>query len=106
MGRSLFLHHYLPALVFSYLVYGTVFQFMFIDGVDSPISEPGPQTRPRTLSRTAYTWVTYIAAVVLVMVQVAVFVWFMPLTYGSPGLDVAGVKWRQWLSTWDMHFAK
>ncbi|RUS30488.1 glycosyltransferase family 39 protein [Jimgerdemannia flammicorona] len=106
MGRSLFLHHYLPALICSYLVYGAVFQFMFIEGVDSPSSEPGPHTKPRFAVKTAYSWQTYLSAAIILGAQVAVFLWFAPITYGSPGLDVAGVKARQWLSTWDLHFAK
>lgn len=30
---------------------------------------------------------------------------FLPLTYGKPGLDVAGVNARKWLG-YDLHFAK
>jgi dolichyl-phosphate-mannose-protein mannosyltransferase len=33
------------------------------------------------------------------------FLFFAPLTYGSPGLDVSQVQSRKWLG-YDLHFAK
>ena len=48
------------------------------------------------------TW----AAVGVIMAAVLWGWWFfLPLTYGKPGLDVAGVNARKWLG-YDLHFAK
>jgi len=103
MGRSLFLHHYLPALIMNYLLYAAIFQFMFIQGVDSPVSLGAPR---RHATRTVKNWLSWVAAVILVGMQAEVFWYFVPITYGSAGLDVDGVKARQWLKTWDLHFGK
>jgi dolichyl-phosphate-mannose-protein mannosyltransferase len=38
MGRSLFLHHYLPACILAYMVLGAVYQFALIDDIDAPLA--------------------------------------------------------------------
>ena len=48
---------------------------------------------------------TWAAAGVVVLVLVGGFVFFAPLTYGKPGLDVEQVLARKWLN-YDLHFAK
>ncbi|ORY05207.1 glycosyltransferase family 39 protein [Basidiobolus meristosporus CBS 931.73] len=105
MGRSLFLHHYLPAIVLNYMVVGVLFQFIFIKGIEYPISLPAkgdlvPVYRPRA------GWVAYLAALLIIGAQVGLFVFFAPLTYGHVGLDVDQVLARKWLDSWDFHFAK
>ncbi|KAF9191570.1 hypothetical protein BGZ51_007133 [Haplosporangium sp. Z 767] len=106
MGRALFLHHYMPALVFSYMILAAVHGFIFIDGVDGPISEPGPETRPRPLQRAVVPALAYTTAAVLVMVHLGSFLYFAPLSYGTSAIDVAGLAHRKLLSQWDFHFAK
>ncbi|KAI9258774.1 O-mannosyltransferase [Phascolomyces articulosus] len=112
MGRSLFLHHYLPAATCNYLLLGAVFQFMFIDGIDSPVSplEGTTNTKYRrfhplmmvaTLSK-----YSYLAAFLILLGQLGMFLFLSPLTYGTPGMTVQQVLQHKILSTWDLQFAK
>lgn len=106
MGRQLFLHHYLPSHLASALLGASIFQFLFVKGVNHPVSEAGPKTRPRPFVQVRVPIIAYVFAGVVTAGLAATFVFFSPLTYGTPGLDVAGVLSRKWLSTWDLHFAK
>lgn len=47
----------------------------------------------------------WIATLVILAFTIYGFVYFAPLTYGTPGLDVDGVNARKWLN-YDLHFAK
>ncbi|KAF9163839.1 hypothetical protein DFQ26_002095 [Actinomortierella ambigua] len=106
MGRKLFLHHYMPALLLSYMNLAAVHSFIFVDGLNGPISDPGPATRaPRRLQRATLTTATYVSAAILMTIHLASFLYFAPLSYGTP-LDVNGVNNRKLLSTWDFHYAK
>jgi dolichyl-phosphate-mannose-protein mannosyltransferase len=48
---------------------------------------------------------TWAATMVILAVTIYGFIFFAPLTYGTPGLDVDQVNARKWLS-YDLHFAK
>jgi dolichyl-phosphate-mannose-protein mannosyltransferase len=48
---------------------------------------------------------TWIATGVILALVLYGFIFFFPLTYGWPGLDVAQVNRRKWLG-YDLHFAK
>ncbi|MCJ1296350.1 hypothetical protein MMC34_007916 [Xylographa carneopallida] len=123
MGRQLFLHHYLPAHLASALVTGALLEFVFtVDPValDEPNNVAITEVKNgkkkgaavayrRTLSvkeRLGGNMLGLWAAVGVVMMAV-LWGWyfFLPLTYGKPGLDVAGVNARKWLG-YDLHFAK
>lgn len=135
MGRQLFLHHYLPAHLASALVTGALLEFVFnLDpvGLDenfsaqvqgkSPSSSPSPSSASnkktpldRTGKRTvvpakerlgASAMLPLWGAVGVVLVLVIGGWWFyLPLTYGKPGLTAAEVQARKWLG-YDLHFAK
>jgi dolichyl-phosphate-mannose-protein mannosyltransferase len=49
--------------------------------------------------------VSWGAAGVVIAIVVGGWYFFLPLTYGYPGLDVAQVQARKWLG-YDLHFAK
>ncbi|KAI7267977.1 protein O-mannosyl-transferase 1 [Hortaea werneckii] len=121
MGRQLFLHHYLPAHLASALVAGAIVEFIFniepaevADFTEDQIQEgrkgnlkPQQQRRRPIRERIGgqsllYTWA---ASGVILAVLVWGFLFFAPLTYGKPGLDVAQVVARKWLN-YDLHFAK
>ncbi|KAG0210827.1 hypothetical protein BGX31_001807, partial [Mortierella sp. GBA43] len=107
MGRALFLHHYMPAQVFSYMVLAAVHAFIFVDGVDGPISESGPSIRARRpLRRAIVPTLAYITAAILMLVHLGSFLYFAPLSYGTSAIDVAGLAHRKFLSQWEFHFAK
>src|SRR5205085_2642476 len=37
MGRTLYLHHYLPALIISYIITAIIFNFIFVNLVNYPV---------------------------------------------------------------------
>lgn len=124
MGRQLFLHHYLPAHLASCLVTGALIEFVF--NIDSPsldeisngtatVSTDGKKgkakanenharpVRERAASQSLFA--TWAATGVILAIVVWSFIFWAPLTYGKPGLDIQAVKNRQWLN-YDLHFAK
>jgi dolichyl-phosphate-mannose-protein mannosyltransferase len=122
MGRQLFLHHYLPAHLASALVTGALLEFIFIvDAVEdepaassaaalsqrkknSRVYNPNTGSTQRTGATSGYKAMWAGSAVVLAIV-IAGWWYFLPLTYGRPGLTVDQVNARKWLS-YDLHFAK
>lgn len=118
MGRQLFLHHYLPAHLASALVAGAVVEFIFniepadisagtiSDGQRNNKTAQKQRSRPiRERLAGQSLLATWAAAAVVVSVLVWGFLFFAPLTYGSPGMSVEEVVRRKWLN-YDLHFAK
>lgn len=123
MGRQLFLHHYLPAHLASALVTGALLEFVF--NLDPVINSLDDTPEQRKLNKSAsekkkagvkagtakerlppQSMLGLWAAAGLVMVLVVGGWWFfLPLTYGKPGLTVEQVVARKWLG-YDLHFAK
>lgn len=96
MGRQLFLHHYLPAHLASALVTGALVEFVFcVDPVDR--TTPSGNRRAPLVA-----WIVSFACWTFV---IGGFVFFAPLTYGTPGLDVDEINARKWLG-YELHFAK
>ncbi|KAI1176981.1 glycosyltransferase family 39 protein [Nemania sp. FL0916] len=121
MGRQLFLHHYLPAHLASCLIVGALLEFVF--NAEPSAEEPspsGPQD-PKTGKKTGagpQHHVTarerfagqsmipsWIACTVILGIALAGWYFFLPLTYGYPGLSAEQVLRRKWLG-YDLHFAK
>ena len=50
-------------------------------------------------------WPTWVATILILLAVLYGFMFFFPLTYGWPGLDVKQVQRRKWLG-YDLHFAK
>jgi dolichyl-phosphate-mannose-protein mannosyltransferase len=114
MGRQLFLHHYLPAHLASCLVTGALVEFIFCIEPQDPQTPgtPAEKGHRRTRSRpvrervaTASQLGSWIATGVILAVTFWCFLFFAPLTYGSPGLTIEQVQARKWLG-YDLHFAK
>lgn len=119
MGRQLFLHHYLPAHLASALVTGALVEFVFnidpVVGLDELANGQNTitknklkaqQARPlRSRIATQSLLATWAATGAILSAVLWSFYFFAPLTYGSPGLDVAQVNARKWLA-YDLHFAK
>ena len=117
MGRQLFLHHYLPAHLASCLVTGALLEFIFnVEPVldDTSIAKPGKKGVPAGPKRhlpareklAGQNLLTSWAAVGVVMaIVLGGWYFFLPLTYGYPGLSVEEVNARKWLG-YDLHFAK
>lgn len=128
MGRQLFLHHYLPAHLASSLVTGAILEFIFcidpapledaafavatdggnrIDAKLSKMKDPNAHRNMGAHERLGGQSLTSLWAASGVVLAAVIFgwYWFLPLTYGKPGLDVSGVLARKWLN-YDLHFAK
>ncbi|EAQ92540.1 conserved hypothetical protein [Chaetomium globosum CBS 148.51] len=117
MGRQLFLHHYLPAHLASALVTGAVVEFVFSqDSMEHEVlhraAKAGKSTGLRKHHLTARERFvgqsmlpSWIATIVILLVVAASWYFFLPLTYGFPGLSVDQVLRRKWLG-YDLHFAK
>ncbi|KAI0244307.1 Dolichyl-phosphate-mannose--protein mannosyltransferase 4, partial [Massospora cicadina] len=107
MGRQLFLHHYLPALIFKYLLLGAAFQYAFFPAVDvSNLQRSVAPTRRGLKPPTSTSALAWVAAATLMLMQLAAFAYFAPFTYGSSLAGRGQVYSRKWLPTWDFHFAK
>ena len=133
MGRQLFLHHYLPAHLASALVTGALLEFIFNldpgnleDNVAHQQAQP-PSSRPTSSSGTTNKGAStkdrggkrivlpareaqsqlalWAAAGVVLTLVIGGWYFFLPLTYGKPGLDPDQVNARKWLG-YDLHFAK
>lgn len=127
MGRQLFLHHYLPAHLASALVTGALLEFIFnVDPVDlieqpqsltsgvknSPPKKVGAASRDIELRNTTAKRVgvesslaLWAASGIVLAVIIGGWWFFLPLTYGKPGLSPEEVIARKWLG-YDLHFAK
>ncbi|KAI9819486.1 MAG: hypothetical protein M1827_006934 [Pycnora praestabilis] len=129
MGRQLFLHHYLPAHLASALVTGALLEFVF-NVEPLGLEEPSYSSTPAAdgkggkkkgaaggivankrslparerLGQQSLMAAWAAAAVVLACV-IGGWLFFLPLTYGKPGLSVSEVNARKWLG-YDLHFAK
>ncbi|KAJ6109665.1 hypothetical protein N7486_001900 [Penicillium sp. IBT 16267x] len=123
MGRQRFLHHYLPSHLASTMVTGALVEFIFnVSPLDPataapPVDDPSGKAKGR-VSRNVRRFVTakermglnsvlaaWAATIVILGATIGGFIFYAPLTYGTPGLDVAGVNARKWLN-YDLHFAK
>lgn len=118
MGRQLFLHHYLPAHLASCLVVGALLEFVFnADPAPEEASyqaiksgkKAAPEAKRFITARERFAGSSmvpaWIACVVILALAAGGWYFFLPLTYGYPGLDVDQVLARKWLG-YDLHFAK
>ncbi|KAK4197762.1 Dolichyl-phosphate-mannose-protein mannosyltransferase-domain-containing protein [Triangularia verruculosa] len=117
MGRQLFLHHYLPAHLASCLVTGALAEFVFTqDAVEHELAHQAAKAgkksqtpkhhltaRERFVGQSLFG--AWIATGVILTLVAAGWYFFLPLTYGYPGLSVEQVLRRKWLG-YDLHFAK
>ncbi|CAK7238521.1 Dolichyl-phosphate-mannose--protein mannosyltransferase 4 [Sporothrix eucalyptigena] len=119
MGRQLFLHHYLPAHLASTLVAGALIEFIFTTEAAEPETptyqqvkagkKAAPSPKRHILAGERFAGQSlmgaWIACFVILAVVAASWYFFLPLTYGYPGLTVDQVLKRKWLG-YDLHFAK
>lgn len=127
MGRQLFLHHYLPAHLASALVTGALLEFIFnvdpVDLIEQPQSLTSgvknfPSKKVSAVSRdielrnpkakrvgVESSFALWAASGTVLAVIIGGWWFFLPLTYGKPGLSPEEVIARKWLG-YDLHFAK
>ena len=117
MGRQLFLHHYLPAHLASCLVAGALLEFIFnTEPADEEemtrragLDQRGLGPRRHITARERFVGqsmkAAWIACSIVLSIVLAAWYFFLPLTYGYPGLSVEQVQRRKMLG-YDLHFAK
>jgi len=109
------LHHYLPSHLASTLVTGGLFEFVFAgEAVESAEKlkeeiKSGKKKAKRSTARERWRGQNLLplwaACGVVLIAVIGGWIFFLPLTYGTPGLSVEEVKMRKWLG-YDLHFAK
>ncbi|KAJ3149087.1 hypothetical protein HDU86_007030 [Geranomyces michiganensis] len=128
-GRMLFLHHYLPAFIFSVMVTTCVIEFVALrvsDSVAAGTAEakasslspvrlaPGaaalaagaaPTPRSAIAARRQGGWTYWMALLLMFSVAAAGFAYFAPLTYGTGFSSLEHLRSRKWLSSWDLQHA-
>jgi dolichyl-phosphate-mannose-protein mannosyltransferase len=119
MGRQLFLHHYLPAHLASTLIVGSLLEFVFYsdpsaEEITPPVGKAGekqPSNAPQRFVTAKERYAgqnaipAWAACGVILAIATASWWFFLPLTYGYPGLSVEQIANRKWLG-YDLHFAK
>ncbi|KAH8786499.1 glycosyltransferase family 39 protein [Hyaloscypha finlandica] len=114
MGRQLFLHHYLPAHLASALVTGALLEFIFnvepiLDDATTKAQKKLTGLKKHLPARQKIVGQnllpSWAALGVIMVVIIGGWYFFLPLTYGYPGLTVPQVNARKWLG-YDLHFAK
>lgn len=133
MGRQLFLHHYLPAHLASALVTGALLEFIFnvepIDPAEYRQSQDAAAPKPSSVTPSTVVQrnkdgkeqrrmltarermggqsmlALWAASGVVLAAVIGGWWYFLPLTYGKPGLSAEEVVSRKWLG-YDLHFAK
>ncbi|KYK58597.1 glycosyltransferase [Drechmeria coniospora] len=116
MGRQLFLHHYLPSHLASCLVAGGLLEFVFnSEPADDEAHAKGGRRASNAKPRKHLTSQerfagksmknAWLACSVILVACIACWFYFLPITYGYPGLSIPEVQNRKWLG-FDLHFAK
>ncbi|KAL9106075.1 MAG: hypothetical protein Q9227_008861 [Pyrenula ochraceoflavens] len=122
MGRQLFLHHYLPAHLASAMVTGALIEFIFnveptidddptVTAKKDDLKQKVPEKARRAFQTAKERFegqsllATWGATGAILAAALWGWYFFLPLTYGRPGLSVAEVNARKWLG-YDLHFAK
>jgi dolichyl-phosphate-mannose-protein mannosyltransferase len=104
MGRMLFLHHYMPAYIFSALATTALIDFLFRDFV-RPLWKIGEKIPMRTW-RGPVTTTYVIFACALSAIVLFGFYYFSPLCYGLGFPDLKTLRAHKWFPTWDLQYGK
>ncbi|MCJ1398991.1 hypothetical protein MMC11_002193 [Xylographa trunciseda] len=122
MSRQMMLHTYLPAHLASTLVTGALVEFLFdsmpvektsseevpseqgaSDQAIQPSGLPTPRSQRTSKRFAGSSTASWVACGTILGVTFAFWCFWMPLTYGYPGLSVEGIKVRQILG-YRLHF--
>lgn len=86
MERTLFIHHYLPALFFKIVLLPVLMEHV----------------HRNILKLKALQWMLYACCALFIVIVLWGFHFFSPFTYGSVALSSTEVNQRKWLNTWGM----
>ena len=105
----------------AYMVFAVLFNFYFVSSIDGPIILPPDQSATVSGKHTKSDQSTHaeigittssvgrtavLIAVLVIMAQIATFLFFAPVTYGNISMSADQMNARKWLSSWEFHFTK
>ncbi|OLY79840.1 Dolichyl-phosphate-mannose-protein mannosyltransferase 4 [Smittium mucronatum] len=104
MGRALFIHHYLPALIFEYMALGAALQLITVSDY-SKFALFSPIFTRANLPVIPQSRMALFGILAIIFMQFVTFIYFSPFVYGSP-LSRDQTLSRKWISTWDFTVPK
>ena len=104
MGRQLFLHHYMPAFIFSTLVLATLVDFIF--RVSLVTAHRRGETGMHWNARRFGGFGIWVFVVGVLTVFTISFWYFSPLSYGTPFDELESLERRKWFKSWDIQHAR
>jgi len=106
MGRSLFLHHYLPASIFGYMTVGALIDFLYVYLLANSVQEKEGTTikDDKIIYRAQVPPYLYMVVACLCAFTIAVFLYFAPIIYGLKLSSHEALLGRKWLPSWDLQF--
>jgi len=106
MGRSLFLHHYLPASIFGFMCVGALADFLCL--YTFPSEEDSKKAITVKDKKIIYQAIVpkyyWILITVLSLIIIGMFIYFAPIIYGLKFSSHEQLLARKWLNTWDLQF--
>lgn len=94
LERSLFLHHYLPALIFQHLIFVALIEFTCNQIMKSNFVIK--------YNKTNFSFLINSSIIVLISLFTYCFINLLPLSYGSGNLSADGIRSMKWRNSW--HF--
>jgi dolichyl-phosphate-mannose-protein mannosyltransferase len=102
MGRMLFLHHYLPAFILTVILTTTLIDFLG----RQPAVPKMKANLPMAQWQSGQGSIVFHALVVLLIaLNVGLYFYFMPLTYGTGFETLEKLRSRKWFKSWDLQHA-
>jgi dolichyl-phosphate-mannose-protein mannosyltransferase len=101
MGRQLFLHHYLPAYIFSTMIVACLWDFIFRVSFVTFVSSEKHWNASRLGTKSLWIFVS-----VLLVVFTWSFFYFSPLSYGTGFGSLEQLESRKWFKSWDIQHAR
>jgi dolichyl-phosphate-mannose-protein mannosyltransferase len=104
MDRMLFLHHYLPAYIFSVIQTVTFIDFIGRD-FGRLLYSLGPKTRMKQWRYGSGNWIFTIFCISLTAGVLFGFYKFMPICYGLGFKSKEAIQSLKWFPTWNFQYA-
>ena len=117
MGRQLFLHHYMPAFIFSTMVGACLVDFIFRVSFIQPWLSEARTNKDATDERKAtpeHHWNAHrrggkglwAFVIIALAIYTTSFAYFAPLSYGTGFDKIETLEKRKWFKSWDIQHAR
>jgi len=106
MGRSLFLHHYLPASIFGFMNVGTLIEFLYTYILATNDQEKKDTTvkDDKVIYQPEFSPMQPMIAGLFSFISACAFIYFSPIVYGLKLNSHDDLLSRKWLDSWDFQF--